>query len=129
MPDFRVERLNTVLSPPVGATQLNKTEPGPKTESFSDILAQEINADEGIRFSKHALSRLDSRDITLNRDDLQKLGEAVDKASQKGVRDSLVLMNDLAFIVSVPGRTVVTAMHASEAKENVFTNIDGAVIL
>lgn len=52
----------------------------------------------------------------------------MDEASRKGVRDSLVLMNNLAFIVSVPDRTVVTAMPVDEAGANVFTNIDGAVI-
>ncbi|NLU10275.1 MAG: flagellar protein, partial [Tepidanaerobacter acetatoxydans] len=63
------------------------------------------------------------------KDQKEMINNAVDKAEQKGVRESLILMNDMAFVVSIKNRTVITAMNGDSVKENVFTNIDGAVIL
>ena len=131
MPDLR---LNGILSPPFSTETSAVRHPDFRSsDSFSDMLGREIQnvsqTDEGVRFSKHAQSRLESRDIQLDSGELQKLGDAVRKAADKGVQDSLVVMNRLAFIVSVPDRTVVTAMPVEEAGPNVFTNIDGAVIV
>jgi len=53
--------------------------------------------------------------------------KAVDKADAKGVKDTLIVMDRIAFVVNVKNRTVITALNSSEMKENVFTNIDGAV--
>jgi flagellar operon protein len=61
--------------------------------------------------------------------DLQKLDDTVTKMAQKGARESLIYMNDMALVVSVANRTVITAMDGSSAKENIFTNIDSAAIL
>ncbi len=69
------------------------------------------------------------RNIGLEPQQLAKLNQAVEKAAQKGARESLVLMNDVAFIVSIKNRTVVTAVDGQNLKENVFTNIDSAVIV
>lgn len=122
-------RFNSILTPPVAAQpQTVSSLSGKSSESFEDILSGAIGASDGVKFSKHAQQRLQSRSIELGEGDLKKLGGAVDAASQKGVQDSLIVMNGLAFIVSVPDRTVVTAMPMSEATSNVFTNIDGAVI-
>jgi flagellar operon protein len=96
--------------------------------SFEELFNGEISNQEGVKFSKHAQARLESRNINLSDADLKKLGGAVDQASSKGVQDSLIVMNGLAFIVKVPDRTVVTAMPMDDANSNVFTNIDGAVI-
>lgn len=60
---------------------------------------------------------------------MERLSDAAAKAGQKGIRDSLVIVDELAFIVNVPNHTVVTAMESTEAISNVFTNIDGAVIM
>ncbi|MDR7865461.1 MAG: TIGR02530 family flagellar biosynthesis protein [Sporomusaceae bacterium] len=94
--------------------------------SFNQVLAQELT---GVKFSQHALQRLSSRNIKLDGGDLAKLSGAVDKAAQKGARDSLILMNDLALVVSVKNRTVITAMDGTNIRDNVFTNIDSAVIV
>jgi flagellar operon protein len=106
--------------------------PSKKTQeasaSFSEILSGALAETDSVKFSKHAQTRLESRNIELDEGDLQRLGGAVDAASEKGVQDSLIVMNGLAFIVSIPDRTVVTAMPVSEASSSVFTNIDGAVI-
>ncbi|GAW92923.1 TIGR02530 family flagellar biosynthesis protein [Calderihabitans maritimus] len=96
--------------------------------SFATLLEKQV-ASGGVKFSRHAQERLASRNIRLRPEDLARINSAVEKAAQKGARDSLVLMDDLALVVSVKNRTVVTAVDGSHLKENVFTNIDSAVII
>lgn len=97
--------------------------------SFKDILQKEAAyGTEALKFSKHATVRLSDRNISLSDQQLERLSEGTQKASEKGIKDSLVIVDQLAFIVNVPNHTVVTAMDQAEARENVFTNIDGAVI-
>lgn len=110
-------------SKPAG-TVLNQPTAG---ASFNQILEQEI---AGVKFSQHALQRLNSRKIQLDSTQLNKLSQAMEKAAQKGAKESLVLMNDsLAFVVSVKNKTVITALDGASIKDNVFTNIDSAVII
>ncbi|NLL80140.1 MAG: flagellar protein [Clostridiales bacterium] len=97
--------------------------------SFQDILAEKTERAGELKFSKHASNRLTDRNITLTDKQLERLSEGTQKAGAKGIRESLVLVDSLAFIVNVPNRTVVTAMNQNEADENIFTNIDGAVIM
>lgn len=101
----------------------------PDALSFQDILEQASGAKKEVRFSKHAMGRLNTRNIELTDGQMERLNEGTKKAQAKGIRDSLVLVDSLAFIVNVPSSTVVTAMEQSEAQENIFTNIDGAVII
>jgi flagellar operon protein len=81
-----------------------------------------------LRFSAHAQTRMQSRKITLQPDQLERLQGAVQRAAGKGSRDALVMMDDLAMVVSVKNRTVVTVVDRDNLKQNVFTNIDSAVI-
>lgn len=97
-------------------------------QKFETLLQAEL-ASQQIRFSKHAALRLQNRQIELKPQDLVRLSQAVDQAASKGARDSLILMNQAAFIVNVPNRMVVTAVDGGSLKQNVFTNIDSAVIL
>lgn len=100
--------------------------------SFQDFLnkARDISPKtEELKFSKHASARLDSRNIELSAGQMARLQEGASKAESKGINDSLVIVDDLAFIVNVPNRTVVTAINQTEAQDNIFTNIDGAVII
>ncbi|MBL7544978.1 MAG: hypothetical protein JNL11_14260 [Bdellovibrionaceae bacterium] len=85
--------------------------------------------EKGIKFSNHAIERMQSRGISFKADDMTKLNEAVDRAASKGSKDSLILMNNSALIVSVKNRTVVTVMDQSALKENVFTNIDSTIVM
>lgn len=98
--------------------------------SFSDILRKQFAEEASeLKFSKHATQRLDERNISLSVEQSERLNAGVQKASEKGINDSLVIVDSLAFIVNVPNQTVVTAMDQSESTDNnVFTNIDGAVI-
>lgn len=84
---------------------------------------------EPLKFSAHATQRLQERNIKFDPAMMNKINDAVDKASAKGVEDTLVLTNDAALIVNVKNRTVVTAMDKAQLNGNVFTNIDGAVII
>lgn len=96
--------------------------------SFLQKTYDEKEATEGVKFSKHAAKRLDDRDITISEDQKDRLNFGVQLADEKGIRDSLVMVDSLAFIVNVPSQTVITAMDGGESDEGVFTNIDGAVI-
>ena len=73
------------------------------------------------------MKRLETRNIQLSENEINKIQDAVEKAESKGSKDSLVMMNDTAFIVNIPNRTVVTALPVGESNENVFTNIDSVV--
>jgi flagellar operon protein len=94
---------------------------------FQKILTEMADA-AGLKFSKHAIERMSARGITLDKAGLDKLDAAVDTARNKGGKESLVLMDELALIVSVKNRTVVTAMSSGDIRGNVFTSIDSAVI-
>ncbi len=95
--------------------------------SFQEILDQKTGVE--VKFSKHASNRLADRNISLSGDQMQRLNEGTRKAQAKGIQESLVLVDEIAFIVNVPNNTVITAMDQEETNENVFTNIDGAVIM
>ena len=99
--------------------------------SFEQILKQNLKSSENseLKFSKHASMRLMNRNIQLTQSQNERLENGVKAASEKGINESLVLVDSLAFIVNVPNRTVVTAMDQKETTSNIFTNIDGAVIM
>lgn len=105
----------------------SSTRPG-KTSNFDGILQNEINKN-GIKISKHASERLESRNIRLDSSDMDKLNGAMDKISQKGGCESLILYKDTAFIASIKNKTIITAVDRESSKENVFTNIDSAMVL
>lgn len=92
--------------------------------NFDSIFQAEFDK---IKFSNHATKRIESRDIQLSPNDMTKLKEAVNKAEAKGARDSLVMMDNKAFIVNIPNKTVVTALDVEKSNENIFTNIDSVV--
>ncbi len=99
--------------------------------SFEEILKQkqDVTGSFELRFSKHAAMRLSDRHINLSQEQSDRLESGVMKASEKGIQDSLVILDSLAFIVNVPNRTVVTAIDQGESDNSIFTNIDGAVIV
>ena len=97
----------------------------PEERSFGKVFEKEM---QSIQFSKHAQTRLDQRNVSLNTEDMAKLQNAVQKAEAKGSNDSLVLLRDMAFIVNVRNRMVVTTMTSDSMKEHVFTKIDSAIV-
>ncbi|MBQ1171829.1 MAG: flagellar protein [Lachnospiraceae bacterium] len=110
--------------------KVNQSQETSKTNSFQDALleAMDSSRETTLKFSKHASSRLADRNIELTKEQMDRLTEGTNKAGSKGIKDSLVMVDHLAFIVNVPKNTVITAMDQSQADENIFTNIDGAVI-
>ncbi len=100
----------------------------PQKKSFQEIL-QGIENKDDVKFSKHAVERLRVRNISLTKTEINKLGGAIQKAKQKGVHEALILMDNKAFIASVKNRTIITAASDEQLKDNIFTNIDGAVII
>lgn len=90
---------------------------------------QQIFKDKMVRLSHHAEQRLEQRGIQLLPEQMAKIESALDKAAAKGAKDSLILFKDMAFIVNVKNRTIVTAMDSSSMQDNVFTQIDSAVVV
>jgi flagellar operon protein len=98
-------------------------------KSFETVL-REAERESGVVFSKHAILRMNEREIELTGEEMQKLNAAVESADSKGIRDSLILMGGKAFIVNVPSNVVVTVLNSEDIeKQKVFTNVDGAVII
>ncbi len=95
--------------------------------AFQDILKAKIQP--AVKFSGHAMERLQKRNIVFTPEKIEKLNSAVAKAEAKGSRESLVLMDNLALIVSIKNHMVITAIDGESIKENVFTNIDSAIII
>ena len=98
--------------------------------SFREILEKSgVAAGQPLKFSAHAMQRLQSRNINLTQEDMAKMNVMADKAAAKGAKQSLFMMRDVAMVVSIKNRTVITAVDQDSMKENVFTNIDSAAII
>jgi flagellar operon protein len=122
---------NPALVPPVGspAPAAAPQQPAPAAKpngpSFADVLGQKADA---VQLSGHAKARIERRGIDLDPQTLARLQHGVDRAAAKGSRESVVLVDDVAFVVSVKARTVITAVDRASMRDHVFTNIDSAVI-
>jgi flagellar operon protein len=102
--------------------------PGLLDEVPFQMFSQELAADREVTFSKHASARLHSRGIEITGEKLAQLADAIDKAESKGSRETLVLTDETALVVSVQNRTVITAFDRESLREGVVTSIDSAVI-
>ncbi len=113
---------------PIQPKQTPKTRPVPGQEgSFAKILDAKLQQ-SSVKFSAHANKRLEARNIQFTEEQLKTLEDAVEKARNKGGRETLILLDSVALVVSVANRTVITAMDGDNLKDNVFTHIDSAVI-
>lgn len=95
--------------------------------SFQEVFQQK--AEGAVKLSAHAQQRLTSREIKLDAKDWEKINQGIDKAAAKGAKEALVLTDKAALVVSIKNRTVITAVDPMSMKDNVFTNIDSAVIV
>ncbi|MBL8087545.1 MAG: hypothetical protein JNM85_05660 [Chthonomonas sp.] len=118
----KIQDLLTTRVDPRGTAQTTAPKPSDAPE-FAAIL------DNRLKLSGHAQTRLKSRDIEFGPAEMERVIGGVDRAAAKGSKESLVLMDDVALVVSVKNRTVITAVDRQALKENVFTNIDSAVIV
>lgn len=128
-----IERLNSHISAVDQTSQKTHTAPS-GTGTFGDLLRQRIEtvgtgANSGVALSKHAQLRVEERGIEVTSDVMARLNDSVERAQAKGAKNILVFDATRAFIVDVPQNRVITAISQDEMKDNVFTNIDGAVLL
>ena len=117
--------LNLRNRPLVNTEQINSKQP----MEFNSVIQGQLVKLNDLKFSAHARERIKNRHIRLSSEDMLKLGDAVDRAAEKGANESLMLINDTALVVSVKNRTVITALDRDMMSGNVFTNIDSAVVI
>ncbi len=131
MDDIRFSIYSPVVTgtPAVTGTQKPSGKVDPDAPSFQDVLAETISKNSGISFSKHAVKRAADHNLDLNEENLSRLNEGVKIASEKNLEEPLILVGSTAFLVNIPNNTVITAVDSSDMKGNVFTNIDGTVII
>jgi len=116
--------------PPIGIQKLNTENKSRTTNTnFADHLQEAIKNDTNLTISKHAKTRIEQRNIEISSEDWKKISEKVTEAKQMGVNESLVLLDHAALIVSAKNQTVITAMDRSETNSQIFTNINGTIII
>ena len=101
----------------------------PPTEAFASVLGRELQQTQPVRFSAHALQRLEDRGLQFSEEEHQQIVDAVRQIAEKGGRESVLVLDKAALVVSIPNRTVITAVTRDELDNNVFTNIDSVVIV
>lgn len=121
--------VNTTGMAPGASRQASPAKTDAGGGSFAGELQAQILKQAGVKLSAHAQKRLAERNVQLGDSEQARLCEAVDRVGSKGADRSLVLMDDLALLVSARNRTVITAVDARSATDGVFTNIDSAVII
>ncbi len=109
--------------------QIEHSSAGSVSGSFGQMLLEQVNKEQGVHFSKHAAQRVQQRGIQVTENLLDSINRAVDKARDKGARDVVIISSQGAFIVNIPNNTVITSMSGSEMQDNIFTNIDSAVLV
>lgn len=102
---------------------------GTKDPTFKNVLQSQLQEASGVKFSAHAMNRIDHRHIDINIDEAKKVGDAMKMAKEKGSRESLFIGANYALIVNVKNETVVTAMDKDQISGGVITNIDSTVII
>lgn len=127
--DFKLRQLQQLQTEPLLHTKTNTTIPT-QENSFDQVLQQKLQQTQNqLQFSKHSQERIQQRGIEMTEDLLAQMNEAADSARQKGAKDVVMITQQAAFVVSVANNTVITAMNGNEMKNNIFTKIDGAVLL
>ena len=112
-------------STPTAKTDASETD----TKSFADVLSETLSKSSDVNFSKHAVKRAMEHNIDLNDESISRLNEGVRIAEEKKLEEPLILVGSTAFLVNIPNNTVITAVDSGNMKGNVFTNIDGTVII
>ncbi len=100
-----------------------------RTRDFRQVLDQVKTEKSGVKISKHAEKRLEMRNVKISEKQLSEVSEAMDKASEKGIKDALILLDGNALIASVQNRTIVTCAKQEGLDSKIITNIDGAIVL
>ncbi|WP_456443508.1 TIGR02530 family flagellar biosynthesis protein [Caldithrix abyssi] len=117
------------LKPADSAAGIQKPDSAKTGVSFGTLLERQLGETNGLKFSAHAMKRMESRAVNLNELDLQRLQQGVQELEARGAQNSVILMDDRAFVVSVKNRTVVTAVDQIQNNQKIFTNIDSLAIV
>jgi len=126
--DAIISAAQRIAAERIGISGPKQKQAVPRGEFENSLRRTLQDADMGLEFSSHAIDRLQKRNLTVSAEQLSRLNNAVNKASDKGAKESLIMVDNLAMIVSITNRKVITAMDVAGMKENVITNIDSAVI-
>jgi len=129
MNGININRPIIPVSKPSTSSNIKQGQKITQNQGFGSVFQQEIYKQTEVKFSKHALERLKERNINLSKEDISKINDAVNKASEKGVKEALIIIGNTALVTSIMNKTVITAATEENLKNNVFTNIDGAVII
>ena len=129
MNQIDIKRISTPITTGIPHKTPQDVADSTSCRSFKDILQEQIDGTADVTFSRHAMNRVMERNIDLSTDNLERLNEGVKLADEKGLDDTLILLDEAAFIVSVKNKTVITTVNKDEMTGNVFTNIDGTVVI
>lgn len=123
---------NNFIRPVTTGTPPPKPNSGATQEQgrpFSEILAERLKEESGVSFSKHAIQRVTQRNVDLDAANIERLREGLRLAAEKGLGETLILIDETAFIVNARANRVITTVNGPDLKGNVFTNIEGTVII
>ena len=123
--DLKIRQIQAEPFLPVKNSDKNQN----SKQNFADILNEKLEKSESLQFSKHSKERIQQRGINVTDSLIEQLNTAADSARLKGAKDVVMIGREAAFIVNIPNNVVVTAMNGNEMKNNIFTNIDSAVLL
>ena len=130
MDDIKLGLYTPIVTGNPQSTQTRQTEStDSSTKSFADVLSDTLSKSSDVNFSKHAVKRAMEHNIDLNDESISRLNEGVRIAGEKNLEEPLILVGSTAFLVNIPNNTVITAVDSGNMKGNVFTNIDGTVII
>ena len=129
MNQIDLKRISTPITTGIPHTSPQEVANSVGTRSFKAILQDKLDSSQGVNFSRHAMNRVMERNIDLSDENIERLNEGVKLAGEKGLDDTLILLDNAAFIVSVRNNTVITTVSRDEMTGNVFTNIDGTVVI
>ena len=126
--DVNLRRISSPIITGIPQTGTAKLTESLGTSSFDDILKEQLET-SGLNFSKHAVNRVVERNIDVSDDNMERLNAGVKIAREKGLDDTLILVDKSAYVVSVKNNTVITTVSDDDLKGNCFTNIEGTVIV
>ena len=130
MDDIKLGLYTPIVTGNPQSTQTRQTEStDSSTKSFADVLSDTLSKSSDVNFSKHAVKRAMEHNIDLNDESISRLNEGERIAGEKNLEEPLILVGSTAFLVNIPNNTVITAVDSGNMKGNVFTNIDGTVII
>lgn len=131
MDDIKLNFYTPVVTGNPQTAQTRRTDAsGTETQtSFADVLSETLQQNSDVNFSRHAVKRAMEHNIELTDESISRLNEGVRIAGEKNLEEPLILVGSTAFLVNIPNNTVITAVDSGNMKGNVFTNIDGTVII